>query len=88
MQRLVKTDVLGAYFELFWARRQDSFGSYFNPTNSSPPFFQIYEDALLDILGPSASIRAIASNETFAFAHESAITNGVCFASNDDRRNE
>ncbi|KAJ7879388.1 D-lactonohydrolase-like protein [Mycena leptocephala] len=52
--------------------RTDTSG-FFNPTNTTPPFFQIFDRAFLDILGPSPSIRLIASNESFAFAHEAPI---------------
>jgi len=60
---------------------------YFNPTNATPPFFQVFDQAFLDILGPDASIVEIASNATFAFAHEAPVyvpaTDEVFFASND-----
>jgi len=59
----------------------------FNPTNTTPPFFQVFDPAFLDILGDSPSVRAIASNDTFAFAHEAPVwipqTDEVFFASND-----
>ena len=45
----------------------------FNPTNTTPPFFQIFDDEFLDVLGPNATIRMIAQNTTFAFAHEAPI---------------
>lgn len=66
--------------------RQNTFDP-FNPTNTSPPFFQIFDKSFLAILGSSPSIREIASNATFAFAHEAPIydpaTDEVFFASND-----
>ena len=66
--------------------RQDTFVP-FNPTNTSPPFFQIFDKSFLDILGSTPSIREIASNATFAFAHEAPIydptTDEIFFASND-----
>ncbi|KAI0777466.1 D-lactonohydrolase-like protein [Trametes elegans] len=46
--------------------RSDVNTELFNPTNASPPFFQVFDSAFLDILGPSATIREIASNPTFA----------------------
>lgn len=65
--------------------RTDTFGSFFNPTNSTPPFFQAFHPSFLDLLGPSPSIRSIASDPTFAFAHEGPVwlkeTNEVVFAS-------
>ncbi|KAI0764122.1 D-lactonohydrolase-like protein [Irpex lacteus] len=67
--------------------RSNAFSDLFNPTNTSSPFFQVFDPAFLDILGPKPSIRAIASNPGFAFAHEAPIwvprTNEVFFASND-----
>ncbi|KAJ6461514.1 D-lactonohydrolase-like protein [Mycena vitilis] len=46
---------------------------FYNPTNGTPPFFQIFDDAFLDILGPSPTVRLIGSNDSFAFAHEAPI---------------
>ncbi|KAL6302943.1 calcium-dependent phosphotriesterase [Sparassis latifolia] len=67
--------------------RENSFKTHFNPTSSTPPFFQIFDPAFLSILGPAPSIRAIASNPGFAFAHEAPIwvpeTDEVFFSSND-----
>ncbi|KAG6911028.1 hypothetical protein DXG01_005444 [Tephrocybe rancida] len=67
--------------------RDSSFGTFFNPTSTAPPFFQIFDHAFLSILGRKPSIREVASNSTFAFAHEAPIyvagTNEVFFASND-----
>ncbi|KAG1883845.1 calcium-dependent phosphotriesterase [Suillus subluteus] len=58
----------------------------FNPTNTPPPFIQVFDSSFLDITGPSATIRKIASNPGFAFAHEAPIyvqdLNLVFFASN------
>jgi gluconolactonase len=66
--------------------RVNAFTTYFNPTSTSPPFFQIFDQAFLSILGPNPSIREVASNSTFAFAHEAPIyvpaTDEVFFASN------
>ena len=50
------------------------------------PFFQIFDQDFHKILGPSPSIHQIASNASFAFAHEAPIydpeTDEVFFASN------
>jgi gluconolactonase len=57
----------------------------FNPTNTTPPFIQVFDPSFLDIIGPSATIRSIASNPGFAFAHEAPIyvpdLNSVFFVS-------
>ncbi|KAG6884537.1 hypothetical protein C0993_010293 [Termitomyces sp. T159_Od127] len=67
--------------------RESSFGTFFNPTSTPPPFFQIFDPDFLAILGPNPSVREVASNSTFAFAHEAPVyvpdTNEVFFASND-----
>ncbi|KAH9896458.1 D-lactonohydrolase-like protein [Cubamyces lactineus] len=67
--------------------RESSFTQLFNPTNTTPPFFQVFHADFLKILGPGATIRAVAANPTFAFAHEAPIwlpdTDEVTFASND-----
>ena len=67
--------------------RQSAFTQLFNPTNASPPFFQVFDSEFLTILGDSPSIRIIASDPDFAFAHEAPIwlpeTDEVTFASND-----
>ncbi|KAG0697465.1 hypothetical protein DFH29DRAFT_1071628 [Suillus ampliporus] len=59
----------------------------FNPTNTAPPFIQVFDPSFLAITGPSATIRLIASNPGFAFAHEAPIyvpdLNVVFFTSND-----
>lgn len=59
----------------------------FNPTNTTAPFFQIFNNDFLAILGNNPSIRVIAENDSFAFAHEAPIwmpdTDEVFFASND-----
>ncbi|KAG0697464.1 calcium-dependent phosphotriesterase [Suillus ampliporus] len=58
----------------------------FDPTNTPPPFIQVFDPSFLEITGPSATIRSIASNPGFAFAHEAPIyvpdLNLVFFASN------
>jgi gluconolactonase len=52
-----------------------------------PPFFQIFDRSFLSIIGPNPSIRQVASNATFAFAHEApiyvSVTDEVFFASSD-----
>ncbi|CAK5274203.1 unnamed protein product [Mycena citricolor] len=65
--------------------REDAFAA-FNPTGTTPPFFQIFDAGFLKILGPNPSITEIASNATFAFAHEAPIydaaQDAMFFASN------
>nr|GAT53529.1 predicted protein [Mycena chlorophos] len=58
----------------------------FEPTlhvNTTPPYFQVYDDRFLDVLGPNPSIRVIVENDTFAFAHEAPVwipsTNQIFF---------
>ena len=67
--------------------RQSAFTSLFNPTNTTPPFFQVFSPDFLDVLGPAATLRAIATNPDFAFAHEAPVwvpeTDEVHFASLD-----
>ncbi|KAJ3757120.1 D-lactonohydrolase-like protein [Lentinula raphanica] len=67
--------------------RNDSFNAFFNPTSTTPPFFQVFDKRFLTILGENPSFREIASNATFAFAHEAPIynepTDEVFFSSND-----
>ncbi|XP_006463789.1 hypothetical protein AGABI2DRAFT_194493, partial [Agaricus bisporus var. bisporus H97] len=69
--------------------RTDAFNQRFDPTNSQDqlPIIQIFNQAFLDILGPTPSISEIASNSTFAFAHEAPVyvseTDELFFASND-----
>lgn len=69
--------------------RMDSFDndSFFNPTSTPPPFFQVFDQSFLSILGEKASIHEIARNDSFAFAHEAPIynppTDEIFFASND-----
>ncbi|KAG9317534.1 calcium-dependent phosphotriesterase [Chiua virens] len=45
----------------------------FNPTNAIPPFIQVFDPSFLDITGPNATIRLVASKPGFAFAHEAPI---------------
>lgn len=67
--------------------RDDSFTQFFNPTSAIPPFFQIFDPGFLTILGPNPSFHQVASNATFAFAHEAPVyvpeTDEVFFASSD-----
>ncbi|KAH9923811.1 D-lactonohydrolase-like protein [Fomitopsis serialis] len=67
--------------------RGDGWVDHFNPTNTSPPFFQTFHPGFLKILGSNPSIRVIASNPGFAFAHEAPIwvpeTDEVFFSSQD-----
>jgi gluconolactonase len=65
--------------------RNDS--TLFNPTNTTPPFFQVFDPGFMAILGSNASVRVIAENDSFAFAHEAPVwipqTDEVFFAAND-----
>ncbi|KAG1821481.1 hypothetical protein EV424DRAFT_1539055 [Suillus variegatus] len=45
----------------------------FNPTNTAPPFIQVFDPSFLNDTGSSTTIRSIASNLSFAFAHEEPI---------------
>lgn len=66
--------------------RSHAFDVHFNPTNTVPPFFQVFDKTFAHILGKKATITEIAHNATFAFAHEAPIydpaTEDVYFASN------
>lgn len=59
----------------------------FNPTDTTPPFIQVFDPSFLNVTGSSATIRSIVSNPGFAFAHEAPIyipdLNAVFFSSND-----
>ncbi|KAF7377635.1 SGL domain-containing protein [Mycena sanguinolenta] len=67
--------------------RNNSFDTGFNPTGTEPPFFQIFDETFLEVLGKAPTFTEIASNSTFAFAHEAPIyvpeLDSVFFASND-----
>ena len=80
---LLKTSVIGENSTF----RSDVFSEAFNPTATAPPFFQVFDAAFLDILGPNPSLRSVSSDPTFAFAHEAPIwipdTDEVAFSSND-----
>ncbi|KAG6373057.1 calcium-dependent phosphotriesterase [Boletus reticuloceps] len=77
-------NVLGADYAQW--RTNDSFVG-FNPTNTTPPFIQVFDSSFLDITGPDATIRLVSSHPGFAFAHEAPIyvpdLNVVFFSSND-----
>lgn len=64
--------------------RDDTFNQLFNPTNTTPPFFQVFHGDFLDILGGNATIRRVAFDPTFAFADEAPVwspqTDEVFFA--------
>lgn len=68
------------------AFRNNSF-AVFNPTKTTPPFFQIFNQEFLEILGENPSFHRVAQNTTFAFAHEAPIyfpeTDEMFFGSND-----
>jgi gluconolactonase len=75
--------VLGANNSNF---RNSSVTQFFNPTHSTPPFFQIFEESFKSLLGSSPSLHLIASNDSYSFAHEAPIwvesTDEVFFAAN------
>ncbi|EGN94403.1 hypothetical protein SERLA73DRAFT_144098 [Serpula lacrymans var. lacrymans S7.3] len=77
-------NVLGANSTLF---RNSSIDQFFNPTNTTSPFFQVFDPSFLNILGPNANFRTIVANPGFAFAHEAPIydaeSNILYFSSND-----
>ncbi|KAH7905267.1 hypothetical protein BJ138DRAFT_796749 [Hygrophoropsis aurantiaca] len=55
--------------------------------NTVTPFIQIFDPSLLSILAPNVTIRSIASNPGFAFAHEAPIYdagNNLLFFSSSD----
>ncbi|KAF8977408.1 hypothetical protein BDQ17DRAFT_1266607, partial [Cyathus striatus] len=63
-----------------------SSSTLFNPTNATPPFFQIYDESFTSLLpGQKSFIKQIAFNDTFIFASEASIfnpgTNELFFAS-------
>ncbi|KAG9311271.1 hypothetical protein JVU11DRAFT_8357 [Chiua virens] len=68
-------------------RTNDSYIVGFNPTNTTPPFIQIFDSSFLDVTGSNATIRLVASRPGFAVAHEAPIyvpdLNVVFFSSND-----
>jgi len=65
----LKYDVVGANYTEW--RNLSSVG--FNPTNTTPPFIQVFDPSFLEVTGPYATIRGIASNAGFSFAHEAPI---------------
>lgn len=67
--------------------RTDAF-AFFNPTNTSPPFFQVFHpDFVTKVLGVDARVARVAYDPGFAFAHEAPIylpaTDELVFGSND-----
>ncbi|KAH7920852.1 calcium-dependent phosphotriesterase [Leucogyrophana mollusca] len=70
-----------------WYAERNLSTNGFNPTNTAPPFIQVFDPSFLTILGPSATIRPIAANPGFAFAHEAPVydreNNLLFFSSND-----
>ncbi|KAG9311270.1 calcium-dependent phosphotriesterase [Chiua virens] len=78
-------NVVGADYSQW--RTNDSNSVGFNPTNTTPPFIQFFDQSFLDITGLNATIRLVASHPGFAVAHEAPIydpgLNAVFFASND-----
>ncbi|KAL1747205.1 hypothetical protein HDZ31DRAFT_32451 [Schizophyllum fasciatum] len=66
--------------------RLHAFDTHFNPSNTTPPFFQVYDKTFAHMLGRKATIIEVARNDSFAFAHEAPIydpaTEDVYFASN------
>ncbi|KAJ4490338.1 calcium-dependent phosphotriesterase [Lentinula aciculospora] len=59
---------------------------HFNPTNHTTPFFQVFDDAFLDVIGSNPSLNAVSSDPSFAFAHEAPVwvpnTDEIFFCSN------
>ncbi|KAF9078453.1 D-lactonohydrolase-like protein [Rhodocollybia butyracea] len=58
----------------------------YNPTNSTTPFFQVFDEEFLDVIGPNPSLNAIRSDPSFAFAHEAPVwvpdTDEIFYCSN------
>lgn len=46
-----------------------------NPTNITPPFFQVFDDEFYEILGNGDGLEflSISNDDTFAFAHEAPV---------------
>ncbi|EIW75732.1 calcium-dependent phosphotriesterase [Coniophora puteana RWD-64-598 SS2] len=60
----------------------------FNPTQTAPPFFQVFDPSFVtDVLGPGAQIRKVASSPGYALAHEAPVhvsaLHALFFSSND-----
>ena len=53
-------------------RTNDTFAG-FDPTNTTPPFIQFFDPSFLDVTGSNATIRLVASNPGWAFAHKAPI---------------
>ncbi|KII85409.1 hypothetical protein PLICRDRAFT_314875 [Plicaturopsis crispa FD-325 SS-3] len=73
-------------FAVLNATNSRSIHAAFHPSDVTPPVFQIFDLAFLDILGPSPSWHVVATNDSFAFAHEAPIwvedTDELFFCSN------
>ncbi|KAF8996733.1 calcium-dependent phosphotriesterase [Cyathus striatus] len=55
----------------------------FNPTNTTPPFFQIFDESFFDLLPQQAFIKQVAANTTSPFAFEAPISTPLqkrCFS--------
>ncbi|KAF8554487.1 calcium-dependent phosphotriesterase [Imleria badia] len=63
-------DVVGANYTQ-WRTNNSLVG--FNPTNATPPVIQVFDPSFLNVTGTNATIRVVASNPGFAFAHEAPI---------------
>ncbi|KAJ3716552.1 D-lactonohydrolase-like protein [Lentinula raphanica] len=66
--------------------RDDPHHQYFNPTNHTTPFFQVFDDEFIDVIGSNPSLNVISSDPSFAFAHEAPVwvphSDEIFFASN------
>ncbi|KAJ7639346.1 D-lactonohydrolase-like protein [Roridomyces roridus] len=58
----------------------------FNPTNNTPPFFQVFDSDFYDIISSHSKLFSVSSDPTFAFAHEAPVwvpeSDEVWFCSN------
>lgn len=65
--------------------------SVWNPTNTTPPFFQVFDPEFSTILGDEPYLREVSSFDAYGYAHEAPIyvkkTNEVFFASNAGQTN-
>ena len=79
-------NVLGLNSSWYAARNASALVG-FNPTNTAPPFFQVFDPSFLYALGPNAQIKQVAASPGYALAHEAPIyvpdLNVVFFSSND-----
>ncbi|KAH9476485.1 Lactonohydrolase oryL [Psilocybe cubensis] len=72
--------------------RNSSFTEFFNPTATEPPFFQIFDNTFLDILGPNPTFNIVSTNDILEFfAHEAPVfvkeTNELFFVGFDQTQN-